>query len=82
MVWSVRRDEIPNDHTVNYCSVSENDFKALDPTLIHIIGFLYYILYFVLGHLPCVDRNTLLYRNLLALECVLQYLWYTSFLIS
>ena len=33
MVWSVRRDEIPNDHTVNYCSVSETDFKALDPTL-------------------------------------------------
>ena len=29
----MQRFKIPNDHTVNYCSVSASDFKALDPTL-------------------------------------------------
>ena len=32
-IFSVRRFEIPNDHAVNYRRVSENKFKALDPTL-------------------------------------------------
>ena len=32
--FRVRRFEIPNDHKINYSSVSENNFKARDPTLI------------------------------------------------
>ena len=31
---SVRRFEKQSDHTMNYSSVSENKFKALDPTYI------------------------------------------------